>query len=829
MNREEEKMLLQNEKAMMNELRKDLEKEEVPLSVYPSMMKDKLKQNAGQSMEGTTDKTKTKWNFRKRLGFVLGAVVVMLMSGIVFEAVPTNWMPMGDSAPVSKKETLEVEPTKEADGEVEKSAGSEQEKQIEAVESEEKVSVAKSYEQLFEMFKAQGKINDPSEQMLYDYGCVMEDEELAVDVKSSVNTETTTGSSSGSPTNGTAANSGLESAGTSKENVYSGTSRGEGDTSADDVSQTNVQEQGVDEGDIIKTDGEFIYILQENKNAIRVVKANGGDMKECDNYLLSKGTTQEFYVSDGVLTVIIQNNKICYYDENGEALTEEEAKRREELREAYYSNALTDAEDLANINYHTVYKAYTITESLKVNENGTLESLGTVTQDGSYHSSRKVDGVVYLFTQYNTSIYHKSGAVLEEYIPTINGKCIPPECIAIPDNLKSDAYIVCSSFEEEKPDTILQELSVLTNGYNETLYVSENAIYITSTEYDDEFLADCTTYTEITKILYKGGKMTPVGRMFVKGGILNSFSMDEHEGYLRMVTTATVKVERYVKYNENHELIYKSSVEIPDSSLAREYTEMNFLFVVNESMELVGCIEGIAEDESIRSARFMGDVGYFVTYKNVDPLFAVDLSEPTNPQIMDALKIPGFSSYLHFYSNELLFGFGEETDPNTGEFLGLKLSMFDISNPYDVRETNKYVIEDGDEFIGGKMDRVIAYSEALNNHKAMLINPERNIIGFEVDRGSYWDYEEEEWVSTFHYVTFGYGEAGFYNTFSYKGECDRMRGLYIGDILYVCEWDYEQGEELHAFDMSANFKKIGELVLTKERYLDDDQVYCIVR
>ena len=83
-------------------------------------------------------------------------------------------------------------------------------------------------------------------------------------------------------------------------------------------------------------------------------------------------------------------------------------------------------------------------------------------------------------------------------------------------------------------------------------------------------------------------------------------------------------------------------------------------------MTTIGRIENLAEGEEIKSARFMGDTGYFVTYENTDPLFSVDLSDPENPKITGKLKITGFSEYLHFYGQNRLLGIGWETDPDSG-------------------------------------------------------------------------------------------------------------------------------------------------------------------
>ena len=96
---------------------------------------------------------------------------------------------------------------------------------------------------------------------------------------------------------------------------------------------------------------------------------------------------------------------------------------------------------------------------------------------------------------------------------------------------------------------------------------------------------------------------------------------------------------------------------------------------------MTGTIENLAKNERIYSARFMGDTGYFVTFRETDPLFSVDLSDPDNPKIIGTLKIPGFSEYLHPYGDGLLLGIGEEVDEKGVESNQVKLSMFDISDP----------------------------------------------------------------------------------------------------------------------------------------------------
>lgn len=705
---------------------------------------------------------------RKTILVVVAALLVLLATGTVAVGLTTGWFSHGKKAVgVEKQEKKKEQNQVASKGETLVS---------EAVRALDTVTLAESYEQLFAIFREQGNIYDPAQNMgdgQYD---------------SSI----TDGAYVEEVTNGTASDSDGESMDTEMEESMD---YGEGDA----FSETNIQEQGVEEGDIIKTDGTFLYLLQENENAIRVVKANNGSMQECDQYLLPEGSPREFFVHDGVVTVIMESFQTYYYDNQGIAITEGEAQERETTLQQYYdgTGTLPEGENVTSLSVCNVWRATTEVLSLGVTQEGTLNALGSMTQDGNYTSSRMVDGVMYLFTNYYTQIYDSTGASVEEYVPRINGKCMPAGCIAIPNNLESNAYIVCSSFEAAQPNTILQQLSVLTNDYSDNLYVSTKTIYVTSTKYYDleeewEQEVDCST--EIIKVLYDKGEMTLAGQMFVKGSILNRFSMDEHNGYLRMVTTGLIKQEDDVS--------------------------SNFLFVVNEQMELVGSIENIALDETVQSVRFMGDVGYFVTYKNTDPLFSVNLSDPANPVIMDALKIPGFSSYLHVYSEDLLFGLGEETNPDTGEYLGMKLSMFSISNPYDVQELDKYLL--GKNAETGEY----LYSEALYNHKALLISPQRNILGIPINEDAQWDEEAMDWQNQYSYRLFTYEENGFQEIFSFVSDCDGIRGVYIGDILYICEWKSTKGETISAFDMSNGYAAVGELVLEKQ-YTDNRETNWI--
>ncbi len=143
----------------------------------------------------------------------------------------------------------------------------------------------------------------------------------------------------------------------------------------------------------------------------------------------------------------------------------------------------------------------------------------------------------------------------------------------------------------------------------------------------------------------------------------------------------------------------------------------NLVTILDKKLDKISSIENLAKGETIHSARFMGESGYFVTYEQVDPLFSVDLSDPEKPKILGKLKIPGFSEYLHFYGEDRLLGIGMSTDEESGVAEGVKITMFDITDRSDVKEESTLVLDD------------LYGSHAAYDYKSVLADPEKNVIG----------------------------------------------------------------------------------------------------
>ena len=417
-----------------------------------------------------------------------------------------------------------------------------------------------------------------------------------------------------------------------------------------DYSSTNTQEETVDEADIVKTDGTCIYAM-DSKGTVRIVDAASMKLVGAINGENS-ADYKEMYVEGSCLQLIRQ--QIEYVTYKGELKLPS-----------------TGDEDSDNNSTQSVRSSYSMpvtTVSVltyDISDRTAPKLTGTYQQDGSYLSSRRSNGYLYLFTSYAPDAGNNADQ-LEYYVPRSGQEYIAYDHIYLPEQEGSDdfsyngkAYLVSGAVAVGAPDQASDIMAVVSGA--ETFYVSENNIYSAVPTWNEK-----ETRTELVRIGYADGKFTDGSTGSFAGELNDNFSLDEYADHLRVVTT----VESW-------------------SSDYSDFSRSNSLYVLDSSMKTVGKIENLAEGEEIKSARFMGETGYFVTYKNTDPLFSVDLSDPENPKVLGELKITGFSSYLHFYGENKLLGIGWETDPDTGNTIGMKCSMFDISDPSDVKETDR--------------------------------------------------------------------------------------------------------------------------------------------
>lgn len=481
-----------------------------------------------------------------------------------------------------------------------------------------------------------------------------------------------------------------------------------------DYSETNLRQQGVDEGDLVKTDGNYLYVVETNQTEVGIVKT-GNALEETGEIRIKEGWgIEEIYVVPEEKQVIL----VC-------------------------SKNLGDVEF-----YPEEEQAESMILTYDVSEPEEPELEGEVTQSGWYHSSRLAEGVLYLFTQYDVGTDIQE-ARPETYIPQVQGKLLEESEIFLPPYGQGTLYEIVTAVDLEKPQETRESRAIFSKGGD--LYVSGENIYYYETVWTEKGQREMTT---IRKISYRDGELEPEAQGAVDGYINDSFSIDEYEGRLRIVTTVG---------------------------------DTNSVTVLDEELQTTGEITGLAKDERIYSARFLGEVGYFVTFRETDPLFSVDFSDPDKPRIIGKLKIPGFSDYLHSYREGQLLGIGMDVDEKTQITGGVKLTMFDVTDPADVKEADTYVLEN------------VYNTDVSYDYKAALVDGEKDLIGFPADS------EGGRIYYLFSYDT----ETGFQRLMEEEvnGGGWATRGIYIGDRLYVVD-----GNVIEAYSLE-DYEKLDGLIL----------------
>jgi uncharacterized secreted protein with C-terminal beta-propeller domain len=455
-------------------------------------------------------------------------------------------------------------------------------------------------------------------------------------------------------------------------------------TAADDFSSTNIQVAGVDEADIIKNDGQYIYMLKDR--SVRIVRAYPADQMEevaSITYNEEGFNPTDLYINGTQLIVI--GNRYAYYGDIRPMM-------KMSIMPPYpYEGSKTRV---------LVYDLSDISAPKQVRK---------VTLDGDLTTSRRIEDNLYLVLNQSPRYWImedvKSGADL---LPQIQNGDADPEKMAnctdihyFPGHAQPSYLIVASiplKDEAKKVDTQVYL------GASENVYSSRTHLYVATSQTDYSRYSDWDwsvdrTNTLVFKFALENGDITYKARGIVPGTILNQFSMDAYKNNFRIATT--------------------------QNSWDPEHPSSNNIYVLDSDMKVAGKVEGIAPGEKIYSTRFMGDRLYMVTFKQIDPFFVIDLKTPTAPKILGKLKIPGVSQYLHPFDENHIIGFGKNTEESKeGDFAwfqGMKIALFDVT---DIRNPKEQFVET----IGDRGTE----SELLWNHKALLFDAEKGLIAFPV-------------------------------------------------------------------------------------------------
>ncbi|MFH5185505.1 beta-propeller domain-containing protein [Paenibacillus sp. TAB 01] len=426
---------------------------------------------------------------------------------------------------------------------------------------------------------------------------------------------------------------------------------------------------------------------------------------------------------------------------------------------------------------------------------------------GAYVSSRKVDGSLYFVTNkglaYSPALRLNQSrpaagtdtlSSLSKQLPVYKDSAAGNDFIPVgydsiryfPDSLKS-TYLMIGGLNLDQPGQSMTVQSYLGSGSE--VYASRKHLYVVSPEYAAASVQPLDTsapqrriasFREENSAIYKfgldEGAIRYIGRGSVPGHAVNSFAMDESNGYFRIATTRR-------QWNEGGGMSMSSQ-----------------MYVLDESLQTAGKIENIAPGEQIYSVRYTGDRAYMVTFRTVDPLFVIDLKEPQAPKIVGKLKIPGYSNYLHPYDENHIIGFGKDTVEISNEsssgaapdnsfnsssvfYQGMKMALFDIS---DVEHPKELFVER----IGDRGTE----SELLNNHKALLFSKDQGLLAFPVTvrenaaNGSAAAGTKQVQASQ-------YGSFTFQGAYVYK--LDLTEGFKLqGKITHLTSEDYDKSGEL---------------------------------
>ena len=522
-------------------------------------------------------------------------------------------------------------------------------------------------------------------------------------------------------------------------------------------SETNTQVKGVDEADIVKTDGKNIYYVVKEYNGygIAIINVNTNEKVNKIEYDNNEIYPSEIFLYKDKLIVIgnrYQNNKTVIEE------TETTSKRYLELTDvAYIGNSMT------------TIVVYDVSDVLNIKE------IRKVEIEGNYISSRMIEENIYVISSKDLYQYYygslREDELQSRYLDT-----------AISDDLICKDYKDIYYFPESEESNYLNIASFNVNnledanvktflGAGSDVYCSENNLYITKTNWNYKMIEDSTAETSIYKISLNGTKLVLEAETKIPGMIINQFSLDEYNGNLRIAVT---------KYNNN----------------SSEDTSNN-LYILDSKLSVIGSIENMAEGEEIYSVRFMGNKGYIVTFKQVDPLFVIDLSNPINPSVVGELKIPGYSSYLHPYDENHIIGIGyNTTETSYGSTVndGVKLSMFDVSDPTNPIEMFNTVI--GDKHTN---------TSATYDHKAVMFSKEKNIIAIPIVQYN----RKYESKAVIYNIDF---ENGFNQLGEIEEESDNItyrrikRIIYVGSNYYTFSNKWVNVSDMKTFETIKNIE-----------------------
>ncbi|MBP5430910.1 beta-propeller domain-containing protein [Ruminococcus sp.] len=588
--------------------------------------------------------------------------------------------------------------------------------------------------------------------------------------------------------------SGLDTPGGGNEEIFIPGTENTEETKKDDPehSETYYQEQDVLEADIVKTDGKHIYYLCSTENesfsyspVLRTADVKDGkftgstsiDLNDAIDSANNNGyiNAADMYIYNDMIAIICSSS---YYG-------------------SYYGY---DDEDIKRYVPYTFVAFYTTGDE--------PELIDVYRQDGYYNDVRiSPEGYMILTSHFYSCNFDtvNSSADIERYIPYCgfaeSYDMISAGDILLPadgfDSTSTLSYTVIGSIDLSNAGAPEEKDVKSLAGYTGSIYCSAENLYTAAA-------GDEISTTDITRISIIGGNIAPMAGTTINGHIKDQFSMSEYNGYFRVAATYNETKKSFYRYNNNGNLLEELWDVITDDEVNGYYTYENIktdtrVYVFDMDLNMVGSIGDLGVDEQLRSASFSGDMAYVVTFRQTDPLYAVDLSVPAEPVLLDDLKINGFSTYLQQWDAGHLLGFGQDADEN-GRITGIKMTMFNNSDPSDLKAEAVFTWNDSpSNYIYDTDEETHTeewyYSDAVYERKELLIAPEKNLIGVPINYNKYSYYSDSgkqvDSIYRTQYVFFSYENGEFIQKGDISMEFDDYiyndfdRAVYVGDYVYV--------------------------------------------
>ncbi len=555
-----------------------------------------------------------------------------------------------------------------------------------------------------------------------------------------------------------------------------------------EYSATNIQVAGVDEADIVKTDGKYIYSVVENN--LTIVESYPPENSKVLSKISLNGSIEGIFINKDKLVIFatetyyhilplkeIAPSKIMPYPYSKPSTfiyvydisdrLNPKLKREIHLNGTYFDSRMIGDYVYVIVNeplqfYNEEIILPKIFEGNKVKEIEAKEIYYTNAFDYSFvftnvislntqndEEEIKVKTFLLGYTQniYASSsniyiVYSKTYSIYDFYERIVDEAILP----IVPQELKEKINEIkkLDVNEYEKMERIVE---VIEN-YTKTLDPETAASFMKKLESEYEKviqeIAKELEKTIIHKISISEGNIEYKTSGEVPGRILNQFSMDEYNNYFRIATTSSFERETF-----------------------------NNIYTLDENLKIVGRLENLARTERIFAVRFVGDKAYMVTFRRTDPLFVIDLKDVENPKILGELKIPGYSDYLHPYDENHLIGIGKDADEQ-GRELGVKVSFFDVSNFSEPKEISKIVI--------GTRG---SYTPVSYDHKAFLFSKSKNLLVIPVSVAETPYNQSWQGAYVFKVDSSGIAERGKISHTEEPYDYEIKRALYIDDILYT--------------------------------------------